>query len=188
MGKWSMKQLEVILSSRIPSLIGNKIKNHILKILNFSSLFRLFIPFPNALGPMSYPNKQSFFLIASPLFWVCCASLVLSSRSSIAPPTFQKQAPASKSHEGDIERTSLQHCFHDVPNIAGDWANSTPAVKQQGRREEQGNSLREQDLKINDFKVKVTQSLLFLWGYWFQRIFLLKYLWCAERFFSTATV
>lgn len=91
-GKWSMKQLEVILTSRIPSLIGNKFKNHILKILNFSSLFRVFIPFPNALGPVSYPNKQSFLLIASQLFWVCCASLLLcSSGSSVAPSTFQSR-------------------------------------------------------------------------------------------------
>lgn len=107
-GKWSVQQLEVILSSGIPYFIGNKTQNHIFKTLSFASLFRVFIPVPDALGPVACPHNPFHSLTDSQLCWVCCTSLLsCSSRSSIAPPAFQKETPTSKSHKAHIKRASF---------------------------------------------------------------------------------
>lgn len=145
-GKWSVPQLEVILNSRIPYFIGNKIQNHILQFLSFASLFRVFIPVPDVYScpsvpwhvltlhftPLPIPRGAGF---AAPLSFPVLLDPAL-------PPSLPEGDSKFKEPQGWHQKNSKQ-AWNSAPIrfLTWQWQSQQhcPRKAGEGRRQVQGN-------------------------------------------------
>lgn len=166
-GKWSVPQLDVIFNSRIPYSVGNKIQNHLFKTLSFASLFRVFTLVPEELSLVACPHNLFHSLpiprragFAVPLYFPVLLDPAL-------PPSLPEGDSNFKEPQGWHQKSkqrSLKECSHQIPDMAMTGPAALPQENWGGEETTPG-------LEKKLLHIKVRQNLLFLWGYWFERIF-----------------
>lgn len=125
---------------------------------------------------MACPHTSFHSLTHSQGCWVCCTSfLSCSSRSSIAPQPSRRRLQLQRATglTSKEQQTSLKQCSHQVPDMAMTGPAALPQESWGGEETSPGELLTT-GLKEKLLHIKVRQSLLFLWGYWFERTFSLQ--------------
>lgn len=167
----------LILNSRIPYFIGNKIQNHIFKFLSFASLFRVFIPAPDVyscpsilwhvltlhFSPLAIPRGAGF---AAPLSFPVLLDPAL-------PPSLPEGDSNFKEPQGWHQKNSKQagNCL-PIRFLTWQWQGQQHCPRKAGEETSPGElfttGLKEKLLHIKVrqrekwLHTKVRQSLLFL--------------------------